>query len=634
MPPATASAHVPDAPSLLQAYVASVTARGRANRSFLQAAHAFFARWPDPQEWASEPLEVRLAAGSSQWSLLNFLMFWGHLHPGYDYLVERKLSALWREMPTGPWGAELRRYQAAAQALGYGRRTCLGTASQVAARLLIQTGRPLTALDEHDFAEFEQAIAERERRHDRSLKHYRNALYAARTVIYHLGSGTEPAPKASAQWRWTWERHLEGVPESLRNAFVRYLECCVGTHTRSTVSHMASRLAHFGRLLAGLDPDLTSLADLDRQRHIEPFLQDVAAARHRFTGAPLSASERRSRIQLIGRMLSAIAEWGWPEAPARRLIFARDVPRLPRALPRYIPPDADRRLVRELESWPNRLRADALLVMRATGLRIGELVDLELDCVHEVPGQGAWLKVPLGKLDTERMVPLDDETLAIVDRIVADRSPGRPLRHPRSGRLVEFLLTHQGRRISLYTLRDELAYVAKAAGLGVITPHQLRHTYATALVNAGVSLQVLMQLLGHSTAEMSLRYGRLFDATVRADYERALVLAKERLGPVIPPTPAMETIGNWHELPVIKARLAGGYCLRTPAQGACPYANICEHCPNFRSERTFWPILATQRADTEALAADAEARGWGDEAARHRRLIERLDRLMAHDQAS
>jgi hypothetical protein len=139
--------------------------------------------------------------------------------------------------------------------------------------------------------------------------------------------------------------------------------------------------------------------------------------------------------------------------------------------------------------------------------------------------------------------------------------------------------------------------------VGVITPHQLRHTYATALVNAGVSLQVLMQLLGHTTAEMSLRYGRLFDATVHADYERALVLAKERLGPVIPAIPMVERTGNWQELPVIKARLAGGYCLRTPAQGACPYANICEHCPNFRSEPTFWAILVTQRADTQALYA-------------------------------
>jgi hypothetical protein len=142
------------------------------------------------------------------------------------------------------------------------------------------------------------------------------------------------------------------------------------------------------------------------------------------------------------------------------------------------------------------------------------------------------------------------------------------------------------------------------------------------------------KLLGHVTAEMSLRYGRLFDATVRADYERALVLTKGGLVRSSHLRRRWKRIGTGRKLPVIKARLAGGYCLRTPAQGACPYANICEHCPNFRFERTFWPILATQRADTEALAADAEARGWGDEAARHHRLIERLDRLMAQDQAS
>jgi hypothetical protein len=82
-----------------------------------------------------------------------------------------------------------------------------------------------------------------------------------------------------------------------------------------------------------------------------------------------------------------------------------------------------------------------LLLARATGLRVGEIVDLELDCVHEIPGQGAWLKVPLGKLDTERMVPIDEETLTLVDRIVARRSPGRPIPHPRTGRPTEFLLT-------------------------------------------------------------------------------------------------------------------------------------------------------------------------------------------------
>jgi hypothetical protein len=277
--------------------------------------------------------------------------------------------------------------------------------------------------------------------------------------------------------------------------------------------------------------------------------------------------------------------------------------------------------------------ADALLLQRACGLRIGELLDLELDCVHEVPGQGAWLKVPLGKLDTERMVPLDDETLALMDRIVAGRSPGRPLPHPRTARPVDFLFTHYGRRLSPKTLRNELARVAEAAGISHATPHVLRHTYATALVNAGCSLQSLMALLGHVSAEMSLRYGRLFDDTVRTEYERALSVAKERMGGVLPSPAPIELHTDWRQAPAIKARLAGGYCVRAEAQGPCAYANICEHCPNFRTDASHLAVLSAQRVDAEALLADAETRGWVAEADRHRRLIERLDLHMARSQA-
>ena len=418
-----------------------------------------------------------------------------------------------------------------------------------------------------------------------------------------------------------------------------YLERLHGTHARSSVQGTASELAHFGRFLARHDPGLSSLAALDRQRHIEPYLTQVAAAVNHRTGQPIAASTAKARIQSVGSFLDAIAEWGWPEAPARRLLFPRDAPKLPHPLPRYLPPDQERALLAALEASPNRLRADALLLMRATGMRIGELTDLELDCVHEVPGSGAWLKIPLGKLLTERMVPIDEETLALIDRITEHRSAGRPLRHPRTGKLADFLLTHQGRRVSADTLRDELRRAAAEAGLDGVVPHQLRHTYATALVNAGCSLQALMALLGHVSAAMSLRYGRLFDATVRNEYQRALTLAKAQLGPVLPgertqlPLAAI-TGGNWRDAPLIKARLAGGYCLRTAAQGPCAYANICEHCPNFRSEASFLPVLQLQRADAEALAADATARGWGEEAARHRRLIERLDLLITQANAS
>lgn len=80
---------------------------------------------------------------------------------------------------------------------------------------------------------------------------------------------------------------------------------------------------------------------------------------------------------------------------------------------------------------------------------------------------------------------------------------------------AQFLFTPHGRRLGQQAVRAELSRAAQHAGLDHIKPHQLRHTYATALVNAGVSLQALMALLGHASAEMSLRYGRLFDTTRR-----------------------------------------------------------------------------------------------------------------------
>ena len=168
-------------------------------------------------------------------------------------------------------------------------------------------------------------------------------------------------------------------------------------------------------------------------------------------------------------------------------------------------------------------------------------------------------------------------------------------------------------------------------------------TLLSTSLNAGVSLQALMQLLGHVSAAMSLRYGRLFDATVRAEYERALTQAKAQLGPAPlagapaagPALPLVAITGgaDWKHSPTTKSRLGSGFCLRAPAQGSCPYANICEHCPNFRTDAGFLAVLRAQRADAQALAADAGARGWATEAERHRRLTGRLDQLISQASA-
>ena len=249
----------------------------------------------------------------------------------------------------------------------------------------------------------------------------------AHQVLFHLGILDSPPPPWQEPKAFT---DRVDVHPPLQSAFVAYLERKTGTCKPKTVTGMATRLVHFGRFLAEHDPDLTSLAGLDRQRHIEPYLNSVASAINSKNGEPITTADQARRILTLSVFLNDVTEWGWKDAPKRRLIFRTDSPRLPRPLPRYLPVDADRRLGEALARSDFRLAADALLLARACGLRIGELLDLELDCVHEIPGNGAWLKVPLGKLDTEQMVPLDDESVTLIDRICATRSEGRPLPAP------------------------------------------------------------------------------------------------------------------------------------------------------------------------------------------------------------
>jgi len=247
--------------------------------------------------------------------------------------------------------------------------------------------------------------------------------------------------------------------------------------------------------------------------------------------------------------------------------------------------------------------------------------------VHEVPGNGAWLKVPLGKLDTERMVPLDDETVTLIDRITATRSEAE--RSAPSKWTTRAVPLHPPRPA------PGSAGVApgtrsRRAGRGHRSrhAHQLRHTFATVMVNAGVSLQALMALLGHVSAEMSLRYGRLFDATVRAEYERALDLAKARIGPL----PAQRVPVTGEET---------GVMLRSSRPGS-PAATAFAHRRKDRALTRTSANTVLRFMSTPAPSQCSPPNGWmprhslprrrtrverrGD---RHRRLISRLDTLIA-----
>ena len=92
---------------LLTAYLDRLGATGRGNVSYERAARRFLRRWPDPQAWAALSLQDRLAEDTATRPLITFLMLHHGLAPGYDYLLERKLSSVWREIHGSPLQGEI-----------------------------------------------------------------------------------------------------------------------------------------------------------------------------------------------------------------------------------------------------------------------------------------------------------------------------------------------------------------------------------------------------------------------------------------------------------------------------------------------------------------------------------------------
>jgi Phage integrase family len=137
-------------------------------------------------------------------------------------------------------------------------------------------------------------------------------------------------------------------------------------------------------------------------------------------------------------------------------------------------------------------------------------------------GPDQWaLQVPLGKLRTERLVPVDEDARQMVNHILTLRAQAPASKLAQS---AHFLLP-RSRPYSLYeNLRVALKQAAQRSGCSDrVTPHRLRHTYASEMVRLGVSLPSVMKLLGHKTIRMTLRYVQV----TQRDLQREFHLARQ-----------------------------------------------------------------------------------------------------------
>jgi integrase/recombinase XerD len=192
--------------------------------------------------------------------------------------------------------------------------------------------------------------------------------------------------------------------------------------------------------------------------------------------------------------------------PKRSVLRLREPQRLPRSLDR----DEVIALVESLHSFRDRAIAGLMVFC---GLRAGEVLALQ---VKDVDIGGRWLRV-WGKGAKERRVPLDVDVAGMIQTyLLAER--------PETTSPALFVVAkgpHRGQLLSPAGLRTIFRYHRMKAGVPAGHPHALRHTFGTALAEAGVDLAVMQALLGHAHIDTTARYIHLAPAHVKKEFDAA-----------------------------------------------------------------------------------------------------------------
>ncbi len=258
--------------------------------------------------------------------------------------------------------------------------------------------------------------------------------------------------------------------------------------SRNTLTAYRRDLLIYAQWLAELPEPLA----LDQTSEVH--LQDYFSARH----AQTRATTANRRLTVLRRYFHwALREGRVHADPTARLLAARQPPRIPKTLSQA---QVDALLQAPDTATCLGLRDRAMLeLMYASGLRVTELVTLK---THQVGMQECVLRVT-GKGDKERLVPFGQEAHAWIERYLKE-ARGAILGGQQTN---DLFVTARGAGMTRVMFWMIVKKYALAAGITVpLSPHTLRHAFATHLLNHGADLRVVQLLLGHADISTTTIY--------------------------------------------------------------------------------------------------------------------------------
>jgi len=357
----------------------------------------------------------------------------------------------------------------------------------------------------------------------------------------------------------------------------RYLDQIALSLRPASVTSASIALRQFCWHLLEHHCEVSSFSQVHRE-HIESF-KAALLRRRTWDNKPLKANTLRLRLLFLRRFFDQIIEWGWADAPARVPVFLSDVPSRDVPLPKALDDAAAARFLQAAEAEEDPRRRLVVQLLARTGMRVGEVCELRSNALECRDGQW-WLRIPLGKLHNDRVVPLHPKLVELL-RAWKD--------HPDCG-VGGLLVTNEGRPLNRHAVTRMVRRIARAAGIGHVHPHQLRHTLATQALNRGMRLEAVGQLLGHRSIQMTAIYARMSDQNLAQQFQAAA----DRIEALYAP----ETDGETEQMRRLRLEhgrlLANGWCTR-PKEMDCQFESICEGCGFFATTVEFKGTLTRQR---------------------------------------
>ena len=366
----------------------------------------------------------------------------------------------------------------------------------------------------------------------------------------------------------------------------RYLGQCATFLAPRSIDAADITLRQFAEWLT-TTTDVTIVADIERS-HIEDYKVWLAVQPGR--DGPLAANTQRHRLRMIRIFLQRLIEWSWPDAPGRNPILHGDIPPRTDPLPKFLTDQQAAAFIAATKAHPLPRYRLVGLVLARTGLRATELCELAADAVTHIGNDGYWLRVPVGKLRNDRMIPLLPE---LVD-LFADWTATNADHIRATGRL----LADEHAPLDRRTVHRIIHRIGQTAGIDDMHPHRLRHTLATQAINRGMRLEAIAALLCHRSLEMTLVYARITNRVVADEYtavcEQIDALYNTANSPGALPA-EIETNAMTRLRRETHARMLGnGLCTR-PGELDCRMETICETCAYFDTGPEFVPVLLRQR---------------------------------------